>query len=391
VDAPTPSTSGTEVAFQPFAFAGAVGISVLIGGTSSLFGPLLTSFAQRFHLSLPSAGVALSVYFVGAGFGVLPGWLGLKRLEGRIVLIISLITIALGALTGAATHTWILFLISVFLVGLGFGGIDIGMNTLLARTALDGRAFRLSMGNAGFGVGAVICPLIIVLIRPGNFPFVLTGIGILAFVLSTFVGGVHAPPLRAEARQRRITGMKEQRRPILVTFVIAYVVYIAVETSAAGWMATQLHGEGFSQSAGSYVTAGFWCGLAIGRALGGPLYHRLSDRILVLGGLVLATLACLLALSTTLAPFAYPALGLIIASVFPMGLMWYSMLCPHDSDGISWIILFMMVGGVIGPGTLDLMVGGFGIHVVPLTIAIFAGIDLLVFTSALRFRPLIVD
>ena len=121
----------------PFAFASTTGIFILIGATSSLFGPLLVSFTHRFHLSLPSAGAALSVYFVGALFGVLPGWLGMKRLEGRVVLVISLLTVALGACGASLAHRWALFLVSVFFIGLGFGGLDISLNTLLARTSLQ--------------------------------------------------------------------------------------------------------------------------------------------------------------------------------------------------------------------------------------------------------------
>ena len=381
----------TQVSFQPLALANATGIFILIGATTSLFGPLLVSFTQRFHLSLPSAGSALIVYFVGAGFGVLPGWLGLKHLEGRIVLVVSLLTIALGALCAASTHSWIFFLISVFLLGLGFGGLDISLNTLLTRTSLAGRAFRLSVGNAGYGVGAVICPLIIVLVRPSNFPLVFAAIGIIALALSTMNRGVHAPPLRAEPLQQKITNMKAQRRPILITFVIAYIFYVAIETGAAGWMATQLHGEGFSQSTGSFVTAGFWSGMAVGRALGAPLYHRLSDKILVLTSLALAIMICLGAASRSLAPFAYPLLGLTLALIFPMGLMWYSKLCPHDSDGVSWLILFMMVGGVAGPGALSLTVSSFGVHAVPLTISVFAALDLIAFLTILRFKPLAIQ
>jgi uncharacterized membrane protein len=71
-----------------------------------------------------------------------------------------------------------------------------------------------------------------------------------------------------------------------------------------------------------------------------------------------------------------------------MGLIWYTVLCPHDSDGLAVMILFMMVGGVIGPGAESLMVATFGIHVVPTVIAAFALLDLAVFASALRFKPL---
>jgi MFS transporter, FHS family, glucose/mannose:H+ symporter len=388
---PTATVPTTEVSFSSFSFASATGVYILIGAVTSLFGPLLGSFAHRFHLSLPSAGVALSVYFVGATLGVLPGWLGLKRLEGRLVLMISLTAIALGAAGASLSHSWYLFLASVFFVGLGFGGLDIGLNTLLARTPLKGRAHRLSVGNAGYGVGAVICPLIIIGLGPKHFPTLFAGLCVLALLLSVLNGGVHAPPLRTEPLQFEISQMKTQRRPILVTFVVAFIFYVALETSASGWMATQIHRVGYSESLGSLVTAGFWVGMTVGRSVGGPLYHWLAEKKIILGGLALATVISLLAVADPIALYAYPLLGLIIASIFPMGLIWYTLLCPHDSDGLSLLIFFMMIGGVAGPGVVSLMVSHFGVHVVPFVLATFAVIAFGVFASALRFRPLVVS
>jgi fucose permease len=103
---------------------------------------------------------------------------------------------------------------------------------------------------------------------------------------------------------------------------------------------------------------------------------------------MLAIIVSAVTIVDPLAPYAYPLLGLIIASIFPMGLMWYTKLCPHDSDGLSLLILFMMIGGVAGPGAVSLLVSSFGIHVVPLTLATFCALDLAAFLSALRFRPL---
>ncbi len=390
-ETPTSLTSpSTEVTIRPFALASTTGVYILMGAVTSLFGPLVESFAHRFHVSLPSAGAALSVYFVGATLGVLPGWLGLKRLQGRAVLTLALTAIAVGAAGAAFSHLWPLFLTSVFLIGLGFGALDIGLNTLLARTALEGRAHRLSIGNAGYGVGAVICPLIIIALSPHNFPIIFGGLCVLALILSTTNGGLHAPPLYADPRQYEINKLKAQRRPILLTFIAALIFYVALETGTSGWMATELHGIGYSQSVGSLVTAGFWTGMAVGRLLGGPLYHRLSDRKLVLGGLVLAVALSLLALIDPVAPYAFPLLGLIIASIFPMGLIWYTTLCPHDSDGLSLLILFLMIGGVAGPGAISLLVSHFGVHVMPIALAVFAALSLAVFFSALRFRPLAV-
>jgi predicted MFS family arabinose efflux permease len=98
---------------------------------------------------------------------------------------------------------------------------------------------------------------------------------------------------------------------------------------------------------------------------------------------------CCLAAIDPIAPVAYPLLGLIIASIFPMGLIWYTKLCPHDSDGLSLLIFVMMIGGVAGPGLVSLLVSHFGVRVVPFTIASYAVLDLGVFLSARRFRPIV--
>jgi FHS family glucose/mannose:H+ symporter-like MFS transporter len=384
----TPDALATEVSFSAFAFGGATATFALIGAVSSIYGPLLVSFSRAFHLSLPKAGEVLSVHFVGALFGVLLGWLGVKRMTGRFVLSSAMLAMAAGALGAALSHDWVVFLMFVFLIGFGFGGLDFSLNTLLARTAFAGRAFRLSVANGGYGLGAVIGPLLVIALRPRNFHELLAGIAVSSIMLSTLTRGVHAPLLRAEAKQRELMKLKVQRRPILLTFVAAYILYVAVETGASGWMAPQLHGEGYSQSVGSLVTAGFWMGLAIGRFCGGTLYRHLSEKLLVLGGLVLTIVLSLGALSSALAPYCFPLMGLVVASIFPMGLIWYTTLIPHDSDGLALMILFMMAGGVIGPGTESLMVSLVGIHIVPVVLAGFAVVNLAVFASALRFQPL---
>ncbi|HEY1825509.1 MAG TPA: MFS transporter [Acidimicrobiales bacterium] len=382
-----PNGADGDVSFPPFAFASATGVYILMGAVTSLFGPLLESFAHRFHLSLASAGLALSVYFVGASLGVLPGWLGLKRVDGRLVLGVSLISIALGAAGASLSHWWPLFLTSVFIVGLGFGALDLALNTLMTRTNLQGRAHRLSVGNAGYGVGAVICPIIIVGIGPHNFPTLFAGLGVLALLLSVTNRGLVAPPQRS-APNIELPAVRAHRRQVLATFIFAFIFYTALETGSSGWMATQIHGVGYSESIGSLVTAGFWTGMALGRSLGGPLHRRFAEEKLVLGGLVTAAVLCLLAFADPLAPFAYPLLGLIIASIFPMGLLWYTTLCPGDSDGLSWLLFFTMFGGVAGPGIASFMVSHFHIHVVPGVLACYAVIDLAIFYSARRFRPL---
>lgn len=384
-------SANTEVHFRPSALAGAVSSFMLMGSVAAIYGPLLIAFSHRFHESVPEAGVVISVNFVGALLGVIIGWIGVKRYRGAALLVGGAALLAAGSFASALAKPWALFLIAVFVVGLGFGVLDFSLNTLITRTEKKGRARRLNVANAGYGVGAVLGPLLVIVLHPRNFPTLFVIIGAVGLVVATLNRGVHAPALGGEVNQQLISRRKAERRPILITFVAAYVLYVSVETSSSGWMATQIHGVGYSESIGSLVTAGFWAGLAIGRGFGTPLYHRLSDRTTVLAGLAAAVVLCALAYSSTLAPYAYPLLGLVVALVFPMGLIWYTNLCPHDSDGLALMLLFMMAGGVLGPGLLSLMVSTFSVHVVPVVIAALALGDLVVFASAMRFAPLVLS
>jgi fucose permease len=234
----------------------------------------------------------------------------------------------------------------------------------------------------------VIGPLLVVVVRPHNYRLLYVAIAISLVVLTLGNRGLIAPALSVEHRRSEHVVNRPRRRAILATFVVAYVFYVATETTTAGWIAPHLHRIGYSASLGSVITAGFWLGLAVGRVLAGPVGRRHSDHRLVLAGLGAAVVLCLLALVTDVAPYVYPLVGLSIALVYPLALVWYSTLCPHDDDGVALLILCMMAGGVIGPAIQSLMVSSFGIHVVPIVLAGFAALTLATFASALRFSPL---
>jgi fucose permease len=379
-------STSTEVTLHNFALGNLTVMLVLIGATASLYGPLLLVIAKNFHLSLPTAGIVLSVHFVGALIGVPIGWIAGRRFRGTLVVGGTLFILALGASVITFASTWDFFLCGVLLVGIGFGGLDFSLNTMLARTALKGRAHRLSVANAGYGFGAVIGPLLIILVNSHNFPVLFAGVALLALVLSTLNRGLVAPPLDARVRARERLARDAQRRQILMTFIVAYVLYVATETSTSGWIASQLHGEGFSASIASLATGGFWMGLALGRTAGGQLHKRVSERALVLGGLMICSILSLVAYSHELSPYVYPLIGLALSSVYPMGLIWYTKLCPNDSDGLALIMFFMMAGGIIGPAFESLMVAAIGIHVVSVVIGVIAVLDVVAFSFALRYR-----
>ena len=386
-NAPLPA-SVVESRFSPIAFVALCASFITIGGSTSLFGPLLNAIAVRFHQSLPSAGTVLSIYFVGGFVGVLLGWRMVVRYPGRVAVIGGLLAMTLGSgaiALAAQASAWVLFLAGAALMGAGFGTLDFALNTILARTAEEGRAHRLSFANAFWGVGSIVGPLAIILLRPKNFPVLFAMVAVITLLLSPLYRGLHAPALRHE-KVATDPAVRRAQRPVLVTFIAAYVLYVGLETTASGWMASHLHGIGYSQSVGSFTTAGFWIGLTIARAFGGPLHRFFSAQQFVLGGLALAAVLGVAANSHTLAPVAYPLLGVCLANVYVFGIIWYQSVAGTDNRGIAIIIVFTMIGGVVGPGITSGLVSLSSVRVVPWSIAAQALLTLAVFVSSRRFR-----
>jgi fucose permease len=377
--------AAVRATFKGFAFANVTTVMVLEGGTVALYGPLVTTIAARFHVSVPEAGLVLSVHFVGAIVGVPIGWLLLQRLRGRVIVSGALVCLGCGAVALALAAWWGFFLAGAFFVGLGFGALSMTLSTFLTRSPLLGKARRISIANAGYAVGSVVGPLMVVVARPHNFRLIFAVVAVMALVLSALNRGLIAPPHTQHARQLELDVKHVQRRAILITFIAAYVLYVATESAASGWIASQLHGEGYTTSMGSLVTGGFWLGLALGRTMGGPLHRRFSETPLVVGGLVAAVVLSVVAVSGLAAPYVYPLVGLALSSVYPMGLLWYTRLCPHDSDGLAMVVFFLMAGGILGPGLESVFVSLAGVRAVPVVIAALAALDVMVFSSARRF------
>lgn len=380
--APGRDEHATEVvSFTRDAVAGATAIFVVFGATAAVYGPLLVAFAHHFHVSLPAAGAVLSVHFAGALCGVPLGWTALRRYRGGAVLAGALSVMVLGATGAALARSFDELLISVAVIGLGFGCTDYSLNSLLVRTAEAGRGRQLSVVNAGYSIGAVLGPLLVIAARPANYPvvFAILALGALALTASTrTIGSSRLAPARSDAAHA-------PRWAVRRVFVAAYVLYVATESSAGGWIAPQLHGTGFSQSTGAITTAGFWLCLAAGRFLAGPVHRRTSDQRLVLVGLAVTAALALAASVTDLALAAYPLAGLSLALVYPMGLVWFTRLNPGDHDGLAILVLTMMAGGVIGPALTGAAVSVAGVRAVPVCVSLLAAADLAVFLVARRY------
>src|SRR5258708_4993314 len=125
---------GDPVILPKTALAGIAATFLLIGVLAASYGPLLEHLVRRFGVSLPEAGSVFSAHFAGALIGVFVSMWAMERVSSRVAIWAALASLALGCAGMALAPSWPAFLAGAFAVGLGVGGLDLGLNQLVAHS-----------------------------------------------------------------------------------------------------------------------------------------------------------------------------------------------------------------------------------------------------------------
>ncbi|MCX5093708.1 MFS transporter [Streptomyces sp. NBC_00365] len=362
-DTLTSTAAGRQLFSRPAAVASCIGF-VLIGMLQALYGPAVPGLRAEYGLSPSAAGLGLSLHFTGGVAGVLAFNTIHSRISNRALLTTSYALMAAGGAGFALAPDWPLALAAAFLGGLGFGGIDYGLNQLFAVGFGDRSTAMLNVLNAHFGIGAVLGPALIAWLGPGDYPYAFGACAVLAGALVLCTGGVRsqAPPVSPAEPPAASGGLLSR---VLVGFLLLYILNVGVEAGVGGWEPTHLETVGHSATVAASATSVYWLMMTAGRFLVVPLTLRYApERILAVSAAGM-TVCLLLALIPGAAPVAYAGVGLFIAPVFPTGLPWLNRALPQAKRAGAWVIAASMIGGVAAPPLLGVGIEASGIHAVP--------------------------
>ena len=363
--------------FTPVAFvASCVGFA-LIGALQSFYGPSIPALRAEFGLSPAAAGVGLTAHFIGGVIGVLAFNRVHDRVGNRTLLGVSYALMAVGSLGFAYASAWPPALIAAFFAGLGFGGIDYGLNQLVAVGFGDRSTAMLNVLNAFFGIGAVAGPVLIGVLGADRYAVAFTACGVLSALLLLFLRGVGERTARPpEAGPAPGTPSSPPARTrtwlLLAAFVALYVLHVGVEAGVGGWEPTHLQTVGYGAAFAASATSVFWLMMTVGRFLVVPLTLRRPDHLII--KVSCAGMAVCLAAATVpaLAPFMYAGVGLFIAPVFPTGLPWLTRTVPLARRASAHVIAASMLGGVAAGPALGAMIQWAGARSVPLVLCVIS-------------------
>jgi fucose permease len=319
---------------------------ILTGIGTNLLGCILPALSAAWNLSDSHSGFFFAAQFAGSSSGALLTQSDLNRsiVRGYMLLIAGAIAFAL-----CRGHFAALFL---FCFGLGLGSAMTATSMLFGRMYVTTRGASLSLLNAFWGLGAVLCPLLATAWEKFHTSdSIYLGLA-LAAILPLIVLGLNSSYLSGLRDEVIPLGGGQSRLSLLVPLAIFAFLYVGVESSVSGWMMTYVHRLPLSSSLYAPIaTSLFWIALLVGRSVTPIVLKNISE-----SGLLIVTLCVLLVSNVMLLLSHTPVMsltsatlaGLMLAPIFPLCLSKVLAIASGPSES-RWVFAISGLGGAVVP------------------------------------------
>lgn len=332
----------------------------LLGILQASLGPLIPVLAARHHLGQDTAGLLVSVFFVGSLVSIVGGSVLGERHLGHRVITGLIVLISAGTLSLVFVPSWLGQLTGVTIAGLGFGLLTLIVNADMASHPRHGVSLA-NLVNAAFAVGAALGPTFIGLALHADYFWSLLAVAIALITAAPWRAPRHTAHGAADtdsapaASIRAASGTSPVRVSVaaVVLFCLLLALYPAVETGLSTWETAYLDATGHPTATAAMLTSLFWGGLAAGRFAIPLAPSRWGAARIILTAFAVALLALTLIAIPTLAPVGFLFGGVAAGPVKPSALAWIASHStqPRRMDGLT------MASAMLGNITLPAGIG----------------------------------
>src|SRR5262252_8468376 len=327
------------------------------GILTTLLGPMLPILAVRWHLNDAQSGSLFPVQFLSQLAGVLLSGVMLARVGFRAVFLSSLILMSAGVGTlylGTAHFGWI----SVAVYGVGLGLIIPTDNLMVAEVSTGSPAAAVSLLNFFWGLGAVLCALMVAWAHVHNLlSWFLAAVALFLIILAIAMRGLPFPAKR-DAAKEAIPWRKVFSAPATWLFGLVFFLYPGAETCVGGWIGSFVSRMGVrGASIGPMMPAFFWVALTVGRGAAGFVLHRVREQHLLQAGYGLGALGIALLLRASSLPEVVASTlvtGLSFAALYPIAVARLSQRFGVNARSVGAVMFAL---AALGPAALPLLVG----------------------------------
>ncbi|MGA8723567.1 MAG: MFS transporter [Acidimicrobiales bacterium] len=370
--------TGGLVAASLFAF-------VVLGVPDGMLGVAWPAVRHGFGLPLAALGELLVALLIG--YLCITSITGrcLRRFGTGTVLLASAVAGTAGAGLFASSPSWAGVVGAAWLLGVAGGGVDAGLNTVVA---LDGDSRLMNLLHGCYGIGAACGPLVVTvaLVATSTWRPAYLALMMLEAVLAvTWVAlrnrFPRLPPasddrssessLPAESENDPVSPGSSARRGILVLSFGVFFFAAALESTTASWAASYLRGPvGLSAVWAGLAVFVFEAGLTVGRMTAALISPRwIPERIARLGivGSVMGSAALWADPGAAATVVALGLLGFTLGPVFPALMLLTPVRLGQQTavHAVGWQLAAAATGGVgvaavVGVVLQEVGLGGFG-------------------------------
>ena len=327
----------------------------VFGVVMAILGAILPTLFDTIQLDKVQAGNLF--LFMNFGMLVMSLFFGpiVDRFGFRLFLASSALAVSASffMLAGATTYPGVMA--SAVLLGLGGGGLNGGSNALASDIRPDRRGAALNTLGIFFGFGALTMPFLV-----GSFlelvglARLLVAAGLFGLVPFALFASARFPKPKHEQGFPLAQAASVIRSPLLWLCGLLLFFQSGNEFTVGGWITSYL-GEviGLSARAASYVLAGYWAAMMLGRVFSSRIVEGFGTRRLVLATAMTAWVAAVLVAwspSPAVAVTGVVLLGLGFAAIFPTTLAVVGEAFPRLTGTVfSVVIVIALVGGMTAP------------------------------------------
>ena len=321
-----------------------------------LFG--LPEMRERVMVNLAQQGDIFLMLFFGVLIStVLTGPI-FDSFGSKAVLASSAVIVTCALVAFSVSRSFSAALVAAFALGFGGGGLNTAANALIADLYTEERGAMLNYLGMFFGVGALFIPLLAAVIT--NLLSIsqlllvaasLAGACALAYILLPF------PPPRDTVGFSIFASVAAARRhPGVMLFATLLFFQSGNESAIGGWTSTYVGSTGASPQVATWILAGYWAALMVGRLLGGKFVDAIGkERLVLMSGIGSAVGAGILYVSHSLTMLAVGAvvIGLSFASIYPTTLAMAADRYQRNAGTIFGLLFAVgLIGGMLFPWAL---------------------------------------
>ncbi|MCZ2126607.1 MAG: MFS transporter [Anaerolineales bacterium] len=351
----------------------------IFGGTDNLKGPTLPALIAELNLDYGSSGNIFLGVYIGFLVASLLAGVFADRFGLKVVFVSAGVILALGVGGYSFFNTPFLLSLSLFVVGFGMGGLELGATAVIVNLYHRQKGLYLNLLSVMHGLGSALAPIFVGYLLTAGFSWRVAYRWDLLFIALFFAASLALRFPQAEEKNsldfRAVSKVAFKHSLPLYYAIILF--YVSAEIGLSSWMVVYLKEmRGMSEAASANFLALFFGLIMLGRFIGGFLVRSVGYLRAISVAIFFAAASLSIGIFTQ-ATFFIPLTGLFLSIIFPTLAAAVSDAEHKNTNTILGVAFaFSSFGGMVGPWLTAWTSNFFGLQ---------AGFILLLFFAVLTF------